>query len=215
MAGTQTGTRTGTALAVPAVSSGSLDVRSVPDPQSLGQGWAPFIDPGSAADGYLGNGSFVREREGAELLASLLPLGCADAAPVPALPRPEHALEATYRHEDGSAAVVIALVFADEDAARSLLRELGDVVSACPVAPGPAGAQGPSPLVIDVTRRDEEELHDVRRESGSRIAASRWVEVAVREQQRVSLAMIEVGPDAADPDVHRLALSLRAALPDF
>ena len=200
--------------AVPAASAGPLDVGSVPSPAMLGAGWSTFVDPGSAADGYLGNGDFVRERDRDELVASLVPLGCAGVGSVPVLPRPQHALEATYRHENGAAAVVVVLGYPDEAAARSLLRELAAVVAACPpsgAATDPAAAYR---LSIEVLRSDEDELRDVRRETGQGASPAQWVEVAVREGPRVALAVTEVPPDVAGPGIEQLSNRLRAAIRD-
>jgi hypothetical protein len=198
--------------AVPATSAGSLDSGSVPSPDTFGAGWVAYIDPGAAADGYLGNGAFVRERDGAELVASLIPFGCADVAAAPILPRPQHALEATYRHESGAAAVVVVLAYPDEAGARSLLRELGAVVSACPPGVPATDPAAPYRLGIDVIRSDLDQLRDVRRETGQGAAPARWVEVAVREEARVALAIVEVRPGADEPDPDRLSEQLRAAI---
>ena len=178
----------------------------------LGAGWAMYVDPGAAADGYVGNGAFVRERDGEELVASLIPLGCADPATTPVLPRPQHALEATYRHKNGAAAVVVVLAYPDEAAARSLLRGLGALVSACP--PGNAAPDPASPyrLSIDVMSSDEDQLRDVRTETGEGASAAQWVEVAVREEALVALAMTEVRPPADGPDTERLSDRLRDAI---
>ena len=198
-------------LARPAASSGPLNAKSVPAPEALGPGWATFIDPGAAAEGYVGNGSFVRERAGDALVASLIPLGCTDVAANPTLPRPQHALEATYRHADGSAAVVIVLDFPDEDTARRLLRELGAVISSCPAAADDL-AQSPYRPVIEVTQSDDNVLLDTRREAGQDASAAQWMEVAVREEQRVALAVVEARPSAPGPDMGRLSKSLREAV---
>ena len=200
------------APAVPAESSGSLDSGSVPSPEIFGAGWTTYVDPGAAADGYVGNGAFVRERDGEELVASLIPLGCTDVATAPVLPRPQHALEATYRHENGAAAVVVVLAYAEEAAARSMLGELGAVVSACPPggeAPDPAA---PYRLSIDVIRSDPDQLRDVRRETGQGASTAQWMEVAVREQAQVALALTEVRPGADEPDMERLSDRLREAI---
>ena len=198
--------------AVPAVSSGSLDSGSVPSPDTFGVGWATYVDPGAAADGYVGNGAFVRERDGEELVASLIPLGCADVATNPILPRPQHALEATYRHENGAAAVVVVLAYTEEAAARSLMGALGAVVSACPPGGEASDPATPYQLSIDVIRSDPDQLRDVRRETGHGASTAQWVEVAVREQTRVALALTEVRPGADEPDMERLSDRLREAI---
>ena len=200
------------ALTVPAESSGPLDADSVLAPDSLGAGWATFVDSGAAGDGYVGNASFVRERDGDELIASFVPFGCADRPP--ALPRPQHALEATYRHEDGSAAVVVIMEFAGEDAAHALIVGLGAIVSACPRTPPDAGQESPYRLEIEVLHHSAAELRDVRRERGEGASEARWVEVAVQDKQRVALAMVEVQPGGPGPALDRLSerLSEAAAL---
>jgi len=180
--------------------------------ESFGAGWSTFVDSGAAGDGYVGNASFVRERDGAELVASLIPLGCADLVTPPTLPRPQHALEATYRHEDGSAAVVIVLDFADEDAARALILGLGAAVATCPPAAADSGSESLYRLEIEVMRRSADELHDVRRESGEGASASRWVEVAIRAVRRVALAMVEVQVHGSEPDLDGLSAHLSEAL---
>ena len=198
--------------AVPATSAGSLDSGSVPSPDTFGSEWVAYIDPGGAADGYLGNGAFVRERDGAELVASLIPFGCADVAAAPILPRPQHALEATYRHASGAAAVVVVLAYPDEAGARSLLRELGAVVSACPPGVPATDPAAPYRLSIDVMHSDTDQLLDVRSETGQGASPAQWIEVAVREEARVALAVTEVRPGADGPDTEKLSDRLRDAI---
>ena len=78
----------------PATTSGPLSKRSFPTPRQLGAGWRYAVDPGSAEEGYAGNGTPALARNPQEVVQTAVPLGCARARPMPA---PAHALEVDYR----------------------------------------------------------------------------------------------------------------------
>ena len=94
----------------PATTSGRLDRASLPEPRALGPRWRYRVDPGSAEDGYAGNGTPAMARDPREVVAALTPLGC---RPVQ-LPVPDAALEVTYGHADGTPAVGLLLEFDDD-----------------------------------------------------------------------------------------------------
>ena len=66
---------------------------SFPTPRQLGAGWRYAVDPGSAEEGYAGNGTPALARNPQEVVQTAVPLGCARGS---AMPTPTHALEVDY-----------------------------------------------------------------------------------------------------------------------
>lgn len=138
--------------ATPATSSGPLSGQALPDPQVLGSGWVARVDPGSAEDGYTGNGTPVIARDPKDLAQAILPIGCADASVYRvAPPVAEHALEADYAYRaSGAHGVALALDFGDEATAKRFVSVYTGALKRCTpgeggsmvvtVAPAPAGA---------------------------------------------------------------------------
>jgi hypothetical protein len=105
----------------------------MPLASALGPGWSSRVDPGSAEDGYTGNGTSVVARDPGDLVAALLPLGC-DAVVVYAtpLPVPAHALEADYAYlPTGVHATGLVLQFHDIATARSFVQIYTAALRAC------------------------------------------------------------------------------------
>jgi len=138
--------------ATPATSSGPLSGQALPDPQVLGSGWVARVDPGSAEDGYTGNGTPVIARDPKDLAQAILPIGCADASVYDvAPPVAEHALEVDYAYRaSGAHGVALALDFGDEATAKRFVSVYTGALKRCTpgaggsmvvtVAPAPAGA---------------------------------------------------------------------------
>jgi hypothetical protein len=119
--------------AVPARTSGTLGPTSMPLAAALGPRWTSRVDPGSAEDGYTGNGTSVVARDPGDVMAALLPLGCAsDAVYATALPVPAHALEADYAYRPtGAHASGLVLQFRDAAVARAFVRIYTAALRAC------------------------------------------------------------------------------------
>lgn len=119
--------------AVPARTSGTLGPTSMPLAKALGPGWTSRVDPGSAEDGYTGNGTSVVARDPGDVMAALLPLGCAsDAVYATPLPLPAHALEADYAYRPtGAHATGLVLEFRSSAVARGFVRVYTAALRAC------------------------------------------------------------------------------------
>lgn len=196
---------------VPAATAGPLSRADVPAARDLGRGWREFVDPGDVADGYVGNGEFVRERGVEELAASLVPLGCPGVGALPPLPVAQHALEATYRGVDGDAAVAVVLDYPSPEAATTLLTRLADLVSRCspPAAGEPAG---PGRTVAEVRRSSGSVLVDVRHEVGTQAVPGTFYELGARSGSRVGLLLVQRGPGDPAPPVPALLADLQRRL---
>lgn len=192
---------------VPAPTAGPLGRDDVPVAHDLGPGWRAFVDPGDVADGYVGNGEFVRERGPEELAASLVPLGCPGVGALPPLPLARHALEATYRDKDGDAAVAVVLDYPSPREATLLLTGLADLVSRCTplTAVEPAG---PGRTVAEVRRASDRVLVDVRHEVGTQAVPGTFYELGVRTGSRVGLLIVQRGPGDPPPQVPALLADL-------
>ena len=188
----------------PATTSGPLSKSDLPDAADLGRDWEPEADAGGG-HGYQGNGSFVRERGPREVAMSLVPLGCAEVGRAPQLPVPEHALEATFRKPQERAAVALVLEYADQAGAQAMVERLGRLLARCP---RPDAEVDRPTLVVDLSRPDENTIHDLRREIGPGASPAVWSEVVVRRGNRVGLTIVQ--SDHLDFD--GLASSLRAAV---
>jgi hypothetical protein len=111
----------------PATSSGPLSLASFPTPRRLGTGWAYAVDPGSAEEGYSGNGTSTLARRPEEIVRTAVPLGCARTA---AMPAPDHALEVDYTLR-GRTAIAVLSRFADRARAATFFEHRGRNLHAC------------------------------------------------------------------------------------
>lgn len=197
---------------VPAETAGDLDSSDVPAPPDLGSGWAQYVDPGAAEDGYVGNGSWVRARGSEEVVQAVVPLGCTGLTRMPRLPVPAHALEATYRGPGGAPAVALVLDYARVAQARELVEQLGAIGRACPAPPDRVRRSDPLVAVVTQTRADATTVLDRRREYG--VGASEWVwsEAVVRDGARVGMLVVGSLPGRQAPDLGRLHDAVRASV---
>jgi hypothetical protein len=101
------------ATAPPPAAAGPLTVKNLPAPEKLGQGWKTYTDPGGAEQGFLGNNTWTRRRDGHQAAYEALPVGCANPPPSGSLPVPLHALQGSYRTGTDQPANALLLRFAD------------------------------------------------------------------------------------------------------
>ena len=200
-------------LVVPAETAGDLDARSVPGAPDLGRGWSRYVDPGDVAEGYTGNGSWVRARGAAEVVQAVVPLGCIGLTSTPALPVPEHALEATYRGPQGAPGVALVLDYASAQQASTFLSGIAGIARACRQPATEVGPDDPLTAVVTPVRIDTDRVLDRRREYGVGASEWLWSEVVVREGSRVGLLILASPPSSAKPDLVALSERLRAAVP--
>ncbi len=124
--------------ATPATSSGPLSGKALPDPDALGGGWVARVDPGSAEDGYTGNGTPVTARDPQDVIQAVRPIGCADESVyADDLPVPEHALEVDYAYRaSGAHGVALALDFGSEASAKRFVGLYTAALGRCVAGPG-------------------------------------------------------------------------------
>jgi hypothetical protein len=101
------------ATAPPPASAGPVTAKNLPAPEKLGKGWKTYTDPGGAEQGFLGNDTWTRRRDGHQAAYEALPVGCANPAPSGSLPVPLHALQGSYRTGADQPANALLLRFAD------------------------------------------------------------------------------------------------------
>lgn len=195
--GTPDGDRTSAALPTPAVSAGPLGEANLPPPAALGPGWTSYADPGNSAEGYVGNGSWVRARTASDVVAGVVPVGCSGLGAAPALPAPVDALEATYRGPGGSQAVGLVLRFADAAGAVDFQSQYAALLRSCPPPSRPVQPTDPLHLTVRVVTADADQLTDVRTEAGAGASGLSWQEVVVRRGDRVGL-LVAGTPRPAD-----------------
>ena len=185
------------ATSVPATTAGDLDARAVPAPPDLGPGWKRYADPGTAEDGYRGNGSWVRARDSADVASALLPLGCTGR--LPRLPVPRYALEATYRGPGGAPAAALVLAFRDETTARAFVAGMASLGDACLAPAGGVAAEDPMVTVVTQGRVSATTVLQRRRELGVGAGQWLWSEAVVGEGRRVGLLAVASRPGRDDP----------------
>lgn len=124
--------------ATPATTSGALGPTSLPLARVLGPRWTARVDPGSAEDGYTGNGTPVTARNVRDVTDALLPLGCADPGVyATAMPVPRHALEADYAYAPtGAHAVGLVLDYGDAASTQRFVRLYTAALRRCTAGPG-------------------------------------------------------------------------------
>lgn len=179
-------------LAEPATSSGTLSKRSFPTPQQLGPGWAYSVDPGSAEEGYAGNGTPALARNPQEIVQTAVPFGCERRTRLPA---PVHALEVDYRLR-GAKVIAVRGRFAGPAGARAFFRGRSADLAACV---GRIGSTAIGPLVAAVSTP-----------APGAVASDRtprsdpWREVAVLDGDRVALLAARGAHPLTDAQTRRL-----------
>ena len=163
----------------PATSSGPLSRRSFPTPRQLGAGWRYAVDPGSAEEGYAGNGTPALARNPQEVVQTAVPLGCARDR---AMPTPTHALEVDYTLR-GATVVAVRSRFTGPTQARTFFAARSANLAACA---GRVGSAAIGPLGSDL-----------RRPGRNAVASDRtprsdpWLELAVLDGDTVALLAVQ------------------------
>jgi len=199
-------------LVIPAKTAGKLDERSVPKPADLGRGWEQFVDPGDVAEGYAGNGAWVRERGAAEVVQAVVPLGCVGMTSAPVLPVPKHALEATYRGPGDAPGVALVLDYGSSARAAAFVAGMGTIARACYAPSKAVGEDDPLTVVVEPVRLGARTVLDRRREYGVGAAPWLWSEMVVQYGARVGLLILATAPSADQPNLDRLSEVLRTAV---
>jgi hypothetical protein len=158
--------------ATPGRTSGALGPTSMPLAAALGPRWTSRVDPGSAEDGYTGNGTSVVARDPRDVIDALLPLGCASEAVYSTpMPVPKHALEADYAYKPtGAHAIGLVLEYADSATAARMVRLYTAALRRCR-----AGAGGTMVVTVE-------------RSPGAGLFASRQIDTVANETWRELVA---------------------------
>jgi hypothetical protein len=199
-------------LVIPAKTAGKLGENSVPKPADLGRGWDQFIDPGDVAEGYAGNGAWVRERGAGEVVQAVVPLGCVGMTSAPVLPVPKHALEATYRGPGDAPGVALVLDYGSQAKASAFLAGMGRIARECYAPSKPVAKDDPLTVVVEPVRLGARTVLDRRREYGVGATPWLWSEMVVQYGSRVGLLILATTPSADQPNLDRLSEVLRTAV---
>ena len=175
---TDTGAPSPGSMDEPATTSGPLSRRSFPTPRQLGAGWRYAVDPGSAEEGYSGNGTPTLERSPQELVQTAVPFGCDRPFELTA---PTHALEVDYTVA-GAKAIAVRGKFGDATEARSFFAGRARNLRGCE---GRTGSPAIGPLVMAVTAPAREALANDRTPR-----SDPWRELAVLDRDTVVLLAV-------------------------
>lgn len=195
------------AAPVPATSAGPLTKDQLPAASTLGKEWKAYAEPGGGESAVIGNGSSAQQRDVAEVMEGLTPIGCPESAVDIALPRPDHALEGTYRGPQDRPGVSLVLQFQDAATAAGFLAKFGDQIDACPA---PANPLDDDPLSLGFTRVSAPDgLAAMRSEYGIDADPNRYLVIGVHRSSRIGLLYVS-GAKGATAD--RLATGLAASI---
>jgi hypothetical protein len=193
---------TASPTATPKSSAGPLKEEDLPDAGVLGKRWKSYVEPGGF--GVVGNGSFAQAREIDELMAGLKPVGCPAEAGEITLPRPEYALEGSYRDDHESPGLSLVLQFGRSDDAKQFLDRLAAQFDACP--PGSRDPNGPLTLDFQTLAMRGGRIAAVRQEHGKGADPNRYLVVAAADGERVGIVFVGAGaPSERDRIGRRLA----------
>ncbi len=209
---TKAGATDAAGLVIPAETAGKLDARSVPQPADIGRGWEQFVDPGDVAEGYAGNGAWVRERGASEVVQAVVPLGCVGMTSAPVLPVPKHALEATYRGPGDAPGVALVLDYGSTAKAAAFVGGMAKIARACYAPSKQVGKDDPLTVVVEPVRLGARTVLDRRREYGVGASPWLWSEMVVQHGSRVGLLILATAPSADEPNLDRLSEVLRTAV---
>jgi hypothetical protein len=188
------------ATAPPPASAGPVSAKNLPAPDKLGQGWKTYTDPGGSEQGFLGNDTWTRRRDGHQAAYEALPVGCSNPAPKGSLPVPLHALQGSYRTGANQPANALLLRFADATKAKAYFTGYQARMKAC----GDGGDLAVRPLWSTETAAGA-----VRRYVG----ADAFVEVSLVQGSTVALlAQQTAKPDDQADWSHSVVAALEAVI---
>ena len=164
------------------------------------------------AEGYAGNGAWVRERGAGEVVQAVVPLGCVGMSSAPVLPVPKHALEATYRGPGDAPGVALVLDYGSKAKASALVAGMADIARACYAPSKKVGENDPLTVVVEPVRLGSRTVLDRRREYGVGASPWLWSEMVVQHGARVGLLILATAPSSDQPDLNRLSEVLRTAV---
>ncbi len=176
--------------------AGPLTGRQMPDPQVLGDGWTERADPGAGHDEETDPGApSTQQRDVAELMDGLVPIGCPEAAVDIALPRPEYALERTYAGPSGQPGVALILQFGDASRPEAFLAGFARQMRACP--PRPTGADDPISLGFRSVERTAEVVYGLRQERGADADPHRYLVIVARDRDTNRVGVLYLSGEPA------------------
>jgi hypothetical protein len=179
-----------------------VTAKNMPAPEKLGQGWKTYTDPGGAEQGFLGNDTWTRRRDGHQAAYEALPVGCANPAPAGSLPVPLHALQGSYRTGADLPANALLLRFADTTKATTYFAGYQKRMKGC----GDSGD-----LAVQSLWSTDTAAASVRRYAG----AEAYVEVSVVHGTTVALLAEQSAKPDAEADWTRSALPELEAVMDL
>lgn len=200
--------RSATLPSAPAKTSGGLTARALPQAKSLGSGWVFRVDNGSAEGGYVGNGTPTVARSPAEVVMTVVPLGCEKRSD---LPTPLNVLETDYRHKpSGTAGVALRLRFASAAAAGRFTEARRADLVACAAQPLQAADEGQH-VVTGLHATGNGTYVSVRTDVTLPKSERSWTEVAAYLGGR-DVLLLAVNKAGTPQDVVRLSTAARSVL---
>ncbi len=122
----------------------ALDPDALPVPADLGPGWAYRVEAGDPEEAP-GNGTAFEERDPAEIVVTILPMGCAQRGDSPV---PVRVLQATYGHRaSGAYAVALRMRFDDAQDAAGFAQVRDTDMAACRDQPEDPYSGFPAPVL--------------------------------------------------------------------
>jgi len=194
---------------IPATSAGPLSDRQLPGRAVLGPGWSTYAEPGGGESGVIGNGSWAQQRQVAEVMDGLTPIGCPGEAVNIRLPRPRWALEGSYRGPGQAPGVGLVLEYADSRTAALFLDRLSAQIQACARRRGRPDTDGPPVLTFDPFPSRGRTLSALRQEYGVEADPHRYLLVAAHEGRRIAMVYLAGGKPE---DRQQIAGGLAAAI---
>lgn len=180
------------------ISAGPLTQADLPAPADLGESWLPNMQQEEPAhqDPLAGSGeqAWLSEREPAELVAGLVPLGCPELGSIPQYPMPSHALQGRYVTPTGSNAVGLRLDYPGEIPATQLVAALAADARACAGPAGPPGQDSPYRRRYTVSGSGTDGFQVSWTESGAGSTDSTWHLLGLRSGSAVGLMYVEEKP---------------------
>ncbi len=177
-----------------------MSAKNLPAPEKLGEGWKTYTDPGGSEQGFLGNDTWTRRRDGHQAAYEALPVGCSNPAPKGSLPVPLHALQGSYRTGTNQPANALLLRFADATKAKAYFTGYQARIKAC----GDGGD-----LAVQSLWSTETAAGAVRRYAG----ADAFVEVSLVQGSTVALlAQQTAKPDDQADWSHSVVPELEAVI---